>query len=173
MPSAESISDLLALLYEAAASPGHWPNFFEALRHSANADSAFFILVDPEDHCNFSLTHGFDPAYQRAYADHLYLHDVVYERYVALKRIHGHWAGTVQSVMPEKDYLRSVIFNEFSAPRDFGTSALRRWGALKVGLRAVLACTAGHRRGHFRRKPLPCLRCSFHISNVRSTRIGR
>ena len=94
MPSAESISDLLALLYEAAASPGHWPNLFEALRDSANADSAFFILADPEGHCNFSLTHGFDPAYQRAYADHLYLHDVVYERYVALKRIHGHWSGT-------------------------------------------------------------------------------
>jgi hypothetical protein len=85
MPSAESISDLLALLHEAAASPGHWPNFFEALRHSANADSAFFILVDPEDHCNFSLTHGFDPAYQRAYADHLYIHDVVYERYLSAR----------------------------------------------------------------------------------------
>jgi hypothetical protein len=173
MPSAESISDLLALLYEAAASPGHWPNFFEALRDSANADSAFFILVDPEHRCDFSLTHGFDPAYQKAYADHLYLHDVVYQRYVALQRVHGHWAGTLQSVMPERDYLRSAILTNFPALRDFATSALRRWAALMVGLRAVLACTAGHRRSRFRRKPLPCSQCSFHISNARSIPIGR
>jgi DNA-binding CsgD family transcriptional regulator len=143
MPSAESISDLLALLYEAAASPGHWPNFFEALRHSANADSAFFILVDPEDHCNFSLTHGFDPAYQRAYADHLYIHDVVYERYVALKRIHGHWAGTLQSVMPEKDYLRSVIFNEFSGPQGFRHQCAAALGGLDGGLEGGIGM---HRR---------------------------
>ena len=48
---------------------------------------------------------------------HFHKHDLVLSRYLAAKRLHGEWIGTRQSVVPDRDYLRSYIHNEFTKPQ--------------------------------------------------------
>jgi hypothetical protein len=58
-----------------------------------------------------------DPAAQRAYLEHYYLFDVLSQRFMAAKQAHGEWVGTSQSVIPDREYQRSVIFNELAKPQ--------------------------------------------------------
>ncbi len=115
--SAESVSSLLGLLYEASASPERWPGFLSALKVSAQADAAYFVLVDPHGGCDLSLQSGFDPVWKRAYTEHFHQHDIVLRGFLAAKRVHGQWVGTRNSVIPEANYFGSTIFNEFVKPQ--------------------------------------------------------
>jgi DNA-binding CsgD family transcriptional regulator/PAS domain-containing protein len=116
-PSAETVSGLLGTLYEAAASADRWPEFLGSLRQATSADTAYFILMDPESRCDFSLNQGFDPALERAYAESFYKDDITYNRFVAAKQNHGEWIGTRQSLITDREFRRSLIYNEFCVPQ--------------------------------------------------------
>src|SRR6266568_570597 len=116
-PSGATVSKLLGLLYEASASPGHWPGFLSYLCESTASGSSYFLLLDSQGQCNLNLNHGFDPQWTRAYMTHFHQHDLVLRGYLAAKRAHGEWIGTRQSVIPDHDYLRSYIHNEFTKPQ--------------------------------------------------------
>lgn len=112
-PSAETVSRLLGLLYEAAASPECWPDFLEAVRQTTNSDKAYFILADPQHHCDFSLQLGFDPFWQAVYLEYYYQYDLLYKGCVKAREKHGEWTGTLPSVIPVETYKSSLIYNEF------------------------------------------------------------
>jgi len=112
--SPETVSNLLGLLYEASASAERWPEFLDAVKEYTQADSAYFVLADPEGHCNVGLNPGFDPAAQLAYAEYFHMHDVLFQRFVAARNVHGDWIGTSQSVISDQEYQRSPIYFDFS-----------------------------------------------------------
>lgn len=118
--SAETVSRLLGLLYEAAASPGCWPDFLDAVRQATNSDKAYFVLADPERHCDFSLQLGFDPFWQAAYLEYYHTHDLLYDGLVKAREKHGEWTGTISSVVPLETYKSSIIYNEFVKPQAKG-----------------------------------------------------
>jgi len=140
--SAETVSNLLGLLYEAAASPERWPAFLQAMGDAGGSDDSFFVLLDPEDRCSFTLNPGFDAGSQKAYAEYFFRHDVLLERFIARKQIHGEWIGTSQSVMPDQEYHRSLIFNEFTLP----LGRIHHCGALLGGLEPGLEGGIGFQR---------------------------
>jgi DNA-binding CsgD family transcriptional regulator/PAS domain-containing protein len=119
-PTAETISRLLGLLYEAAASPGCWPEFLDAVRRTTNSDKAYFVLADPQHHCDFSLQLGFDPFWQAAYLEYYHQYDLLYEGCVKARQKHGEWTGTISSVVPIETYKSSLIYNEFVKPQANG-----------------------------------------------------
>lgn len=116
-PSGETVARLLGLLYEASASTGTWSGFLSEIAQHTASESSYFLLVDGHGRCNFNLNHGFDPAWTRAYIAHFQHHDIVFNRFVALKRLHGEWTGTRFSVIPKQDYLDSYFYNEFTRPQ--------------------------------------------------------
>jgi DNA-binding CsgD family transcriptional regulator/PAS domain-containing protein len=117
-PSGEIISKLLGLLYEASASTDPWSAFLAAMSESTGSESCYFLLIDSHGKCNLNLNYGYDPQWVRAYKTHFHEHDVVQSRFAAAKRLHGEWIGTRHSVMPEQDYLRTYIYNEFNRPQN-------------------------------------------------------
>jgi DNA-binding CsgD family transcriptional regulator/GAF domain-containing protein len=118
LPSAESVSRLLGVLYESAASPERWPDFLTELRRTTSADTAYFILMDPQNRCSVFLNQGFDPALEHEYTRYFYKHDIIYERFIAAKESNGEWIGTRQSVLTDQDFHDSLIYNEFCIPQE-------------------------------------------------------
>ena len=116
LPSGETVSSLLGLLYEASASPERWPGFLGALQEFAHAEAVAFVLVDPESRCSFVVNPGFDPNCQRTYSEYFSRHDVLFKRSVAASRLHGGWIGTNRSVISDAEYHRSQVFNDFTKP---------------------------------------------------------
>jgi DNA-binding CsgD family transcriptional regulator len=140
--SAETVSNLLGLLYEAAASPEQWPAFLQAVGDAGGSDDSYFVLVDPENRCIFTPNPGFDSGSRQAYAEYFFRHDVLLERFIAAKQIHGEWIGTSQSVISDQEYHRSLIFNEFTVP----LGRMHQCGALLGGLQAGLEGGIGFQR---------------------------
>ena len=147
--SAETISALLGSLYEAAASPQHWPDFFEALRGCIRMDKSFFLLVDPEHNCNINLSYGFDPAWQRSYQEHFYLHDVLRDTCIQAKQLHGEWVGNTHSVLPDRDYFRSVLYNDFVKPQGQFYHCAAVLGGLEGGIEGGITLNRGKQGGAF------------------------
>jgi DNA-binding CsgD family transcriptional regulator len=116
-PSAETVSSLLGLLYESAASPEHWPGFLRAVSQLARSSTSYFVLVAPGQLPDFSLNYGFDPAWQSAYIEHFHRHDVLLKRFIAAKQVHGQWIGTGPSVIPNPEFERTVFYNDFVRPQ--------------------------------------------------------
>ena len=129
-PSAKDLSALLGPLYEAAASPELWPQFFEALRTYINANKAFFLLVDSENRRDIylSLSYGLDPAWQRAY---------------------GEWIGTTQSVISDAEYHHSIRFNEFAQPQGQFHHCGTTLGGLDGGLEGGISINRTLQEGSF------------------------
>ena len=117
LPSGETVSKLLGLLYEASASTGNWSGFLSAISEYTGSESSYFLLVDTQGRCNFNLNHGFDPQWTRAYMTHFHSHDQVLKRFVAARQRHGEWIGTRFSVISREDYLKTYFYNEFTRPQ--------------------------------------------------------
>jgi DNA-binding CsgD family transcriptional regulator len=115
--SAEAVSSLLGLLYEASASPEQWPTFFAALSECAQVKASYFVLVDAEDRCRLALNPGFDPSWGRSYTEFFHRRDILLHRFVAAKQAHGDWIGTSQSVISDQEYRSSPFYNEYLRPQ--------------------------------------------------------
>jgi len=148
-PSAKDLSALLGPLYEAAASPELWPQFFEALRTYINTNKAFFLLVDPENRCDIHLSYGLDPAWQRAYLDNYQQHDVLLNRFVSAKQAYGEWIGTTQSVISDAEYHHSILFNEFAKPQGQFHHCGTALGGLDGGLEGGISINRTLQEGSF------------------------
>ncbi len=138
LPSGETVSKLLGLLYEASASTGSWSGFLSAISEYTQSESSYFLLVDAQGRSNFNLNHGFDPEWTRAYMTHFHSHDMVLKRFVAARRLHGEWVGTRYSVIPKQDYLDSYFYNEFTRPQHKLPLCAVALGGLEGGLEGGL-----------------------------------
>lgn len=136
--SAETVSRLLGLLYEASASTGAWSGFLSEMAAYTESESSYFLLVDTHGRCNFNLTYGFDPWWARLYQSYFCRHDTVFNRFVAAKRLHGEWAGTRFSVIPRQDYLKSHLYNGFTRPQRKLPMCMVALGGLEGGLEGGL-----------------------------------
>jgi DNA-binding CsgD family transcriptional regulator/PAS domain-containing protein len=116
-PSAETVSSLLGLLYESAASPEHWPGFLRAVSQLTGSSTSYFVLVAPGQLPDFSLNYGFDPGWQSAYIEHFHAHDVLLKRFIAAKQVHGQWIGTGASVISDPEFQGTVFYNDFVRPQ--------------------------------------------------------
>ena len=148
-PSAETISELLGSLYEAAASPEHWPHFFTALREQLPSDRAFFLFADPAHHVNISMSFGLEESWQQAYYQHFWQHDVLFERFVAARKSHGEWIGTTQSVIADGQYFRTVLYNEFARPQGQFRHCGAALGGLDGGVEGGLSINRTMKEGPF------------------------
>lgn len=126
----EVFSRLLGPLYEAATSPAHWPEFFEALRQEIPTNKAFFLLADPDLRCSIHMSYGVDPYWQKLYDDQFCCHDVLFEGFMAASTENGEWIGTTRTVISDEAYHRSVLYNEFIVPQ----GQTHHCGALLAGL---------------------------------------
>jgi DNA-binding CsgD family transcriptional regulator len=138
LPCIQAISELLGSLYQAAAAPDHWPEFFNAVQRITRADTAYFILVDPENRCNFSLNYGFDPKWQEAYAEYFNQQDPIYARIITQKQLHGEWASTRQALIPDDEYRRMPFYHEFQKPQGLYHQCAIALGGLEDGLEGGL-----------------------------------
>lgn len=149
-PSAEAISALLGPLYEAAASPQHWPQFFEVLNDTIGTGRSFLLLADPENRCDIELVlGGVDPARQCAYREYFFSHDVVFERFMAAKHVYGEWVGTRQSVIADQDYHRSIIYNELAKPQGEHYQCGVALGGLEGGIEGGISISRSLSDGPF------------------------
>lgn len=114
--SAKKLSSLLQTLYEAASQPQLFADFLAKLSAELAADKAYFILVDSEARCNFSLQYGFDDSASRAYAEYFSGRDPLAVRFFEKAKSHREWVGTSRSVISDSEYLSSEIFNDFARP---------------------------------------------------------
>ena len=113
----ESLSAILDLLYEAAADPDRWPDFLNIFCAHAQATRAYFLLQDSDTHRDFSVQIGFTEEEQRDYVAHYAQHDILFQRIVeAQQRAGGDWICERSALVPESEYRKSVIFNEFILP---------------------------------------------------------
>jgi DNA-binding CsgD family transcriptional regulator len=149
--SEEKISRLLGLLYEAGASPQRWPEFLNGVREAFEAESAFFVLVDPEQRCDFSLTIGIDPARQRSYAEYFHRNDEIYERVIGARGPHSDWSGSVFSNFSEAEFQSLEIYNDWLKPQGFYEQCAIALGGLEGGLDGGMAFL--RRRGADRLSP--------------------
>ncbi len=117
-PSGETISKLLGLLYEASAAADSWSAFLSALGQATDSQALWFLLIDSHGQCNAKLSIGYDLQWTRNYMAHFCQHDEVLRRFAEAQQKHGDWIGTRDTVMPEKEYLRTYIYNEFTRPQD-------------------------------------------------------
>ena len=132
--SAEAVSSLLGLLYEASTSPEQWPSFFTALSECAQAKASYFVLVDPSDRCSLTVNPGFDPSWQHSYREFFHRHDILLQRFVAAQKAHGDWVGTSQSVISDQEYRNSSIYNEYLRPQGLFHHCAAVLGGLDGGI---------------------------------------
>jgi DNA-binding CsgD family transcriptional regulator len=156
-PSAKDLSALLGPLYEAAASPELWPQFFEVLRTYINTNKAFFLLIDPENCCDIHLSYGMDSAWQRAYVDHYQQHDVLLNRFVAAKQGYGEWIGTTQSVISDGEYHRSILYNDFAKPQGQFHHCAAALAGLDGGIEGGIAINRTRQEGPFNAEEIALL----------------
>lgn len=116
--SPESLSCLLALIYEAAADPNRWPDFLNAVCAQADATRAYFLLQDSgTPHRDFSIQVGFSEKEQKDYVSYYAQHDLLFQRIVeAQRQAGGDWICERSALVPDDEYYKSVIFNEFLRP---------------------------------------------------------
>lgn len=116
--SASLLSSLLGELYEAAASPEHWPVFLERVRQQVDASCIYMILSDPRRRCDLSLQLGIDPALAELYVREFAMDDPLLEGYVAAqRRAGGDWIGTRESVLPDDVYFGCSGYQEILVPQ--------------------------------------------------------
>ncbi|HVW10609.1 MAG TPA: hypothetical protein VHC90_18600, partial [Bryobacteraceae bacterium] len=132
--SEEKISHLLDLLYEAGASPQGWAEFLSEIRDALEANSAFFILVDPSRRCDFSLVLGIDPACQQTYAEYYNRRDVLYDRIIASLGRNPEWAGTAFCNFSESEFGNLEIYQDWVKPQGFYDQCAIALGGLDGGL---------------------------------------
>ncbi|MGB8261347.1 MAG: hypothetical protein WCE75_13390, partial [Terracidiphilus sp.] len=147
--SAEALSELLGTLYEAAASPERWPVFLSALDRAGGADASLLVTVSPEGEIHSILSDGFDPSAAGAYRRHYCRHDELLSRFIAARQLHGEWIGTRQSVMPEAEFERSTIYNEFARPLGLKHQCGAMLGGLDGGVEAGVALEGAADRAGF------------------------
>jgi DNA-binding CsgD family transcriptional regulator len=138
--SPELISAFLSDLYEAAVTPEHWQAFLTRLRDVSGSSKAYFLLVDPQQRCDLSLQSGCDDSFASEYAAQWSHQDIVLDSFVAAQqRSGGDWVGDRESVLDDRAFLRSPIYNEFiraQGDRDVCAAAL---GAMPDGLQGGFA----------------------------------
>jgi DNA-binding CsgD family transcriptional regulator/PAS domain-containing protein len=143
------ISALIGALYEAAASPEHWPEFFAALQGSIRADKAFFMLIDPGERYAINLPWGISPEWQSSYVNHYHQYDVLRSSFLATKQLHGEWVGTNQSVIDDEEYYNSIFYNEFIKPQGHQYQCAAALGGLEGGLEGGILINRSSREGPF------------------------
>jgi DNA-binding CsgD family transcriptional regulator len=95
---------------------------------------SYFVLVDSDGRCNFSLNSGLDPALQLAYTEHYYRHDVLLERFAAASQQLGDWIGTSQSVISDREYQNSAFYGDFIRPQGLLHQCAAVLGGLDGGI---------------------------------------
>jgi DNA-binding CsgD family transcriptional regulator len=149
-PSGETVSKLLGHLYEAAACPEHWTEFFRELGNRFSEHKSFFILVDSENPGSIEMLYGeSDTDHAQVYTEYFFQHDVLYQRFNRAKQIHGEWIGTSQSVISDHDYHKSMIYNELALPNGAPYQCGVALGGLNEGLEGGLTICKGSGGGPF------------------------
>ncbi len=147
--SEEKISRLLGLLYEAGASPQRWPEFLNEVREAFESEAAFFILVDPAQRCDFSLSIGIDPAWQKSYAEYYHRNDAVYDRIIAARGPLSDWSGSVFSNFSEAEFRGLEVYNDWVKPQGFYDQCAIALGGLEGGLDGGLGFLRARGAEHF------------------------
>ena len=140
---------MLGLLYEAGASPQRWPEFLDEVREAFESEAAFFILVDPAQRCDFSLTIGIDPARQRSYAEHFHRNDTVYDRIIAARGEKSDWSGSVFSNFSESEYQSLEVYQDWGKLLGFYDHCAFVMGGLEGGLVGGLGVLRARGAEHF------------------------
>lgn len=117
MPSAETVSRLLGLLYNSAADVELWPRFVEALIREVGATSGFVVALGERNSPALYSDFGFDSDFQQAYQGLFQSHDITLDRFLEAGS-KGAWIGVRQSLIPDRELDKSLFYNDFMRPRD-------------------------------------------------------
>ncbi len=110
------ISELIALIYDAAAAPDLWPTFLERMADTLDLRAINFSLSKTESDGGlavFPSAWGYDDSTQRAYEQYFGAIDPHRLRSLELT------AGTVYTgggIFPDAEFVRTEFFNDYYAP---------------------------------------------------------
>ncbi len=116
--SGDRISALLAQIYGAASKPELWLEFLEDLRRCTRSDKAFFLVSSgAQGRFDLSLQSGFDAAAVHEWQSYWATRDILLQRFLSAKRVHGEWIGSSSSVVPDDEFRRNEGYRGFMVPQ--------------------------------------------------------
>lgn len=113
-PSERTVSELLDLLYESAATPDVWQEFLSRLAEVMEATHAAVLLNDSLNRqYNIAFQSGFTSEAQKMYSE--VAHDDLLLRRAIAKRP---WVGIGQSLARDEELIKSYVYNEYMRFQD-------------------------------------------------------
>lgn len=106
----------MTALYEAAATPAHWPRFLEAFTEAMDATHAYMTAVSSEQLSSNLVLHGYEEQAITSYHAYYQERDVVLHN--ALKKVfdRGEWAGSLEELVPLPELQQTEIYNDYIRP---------------------------------------------------------
>jgi DNA-binding CsgD family transcriptional regulator/PAS domain-containing protein len=117
LPSTDELSNLLGILYDAAADASLWPAFLQRLANITHSDSAALLLHDvAHDHHAVSVHSGADPEMLRLYGEYYGQRDVWLLK--ALSSAGPAYIGTSEQLCSFSELKQTEFFNDLLARYD-------------------------------------------------------
>jgi PAS domain-containing protein len=111
-PSEQTVSELLDLLYESAATPAVWEQFLTRLAQVMEATHAAVILDDfLNRQYSIGFRAGFSNEAQKLYSERVAGDDPFVRR--AVSNYPAGWIGIGQSLVRDEDLIKANVYNEY------------------------------------------------------------
>ena len=112
-PSDHTVSELLDLLYESAATSGVWEEFLERLAQVMEATHAALLLHDFKNRqYSIAFQSGFSREAQELYSERVGDNDILVRR--AISNYPAGWIGIGQSLIRDEELVKAHSYNEFT-----------------------------------------------------------
>jgi DNA-binding CsgD family transcriptional regulator/PAS domain-containing protein len=134
MMSERRFSDLLALIYEAAADFDRWPEALRAIARASDAPMVVFVCVGPNNEPLWQIVPDLDSEYIERYA--AYYHRINPLWRVAIPSEVGS-VMTDEMMIERREFARTEFFNDFLTPLGLGSmlgAKLRMEGGLNCAI---------------------------------------
>lgn len=167
-PQEKTTRDLIRLAYASATDPAQLPVLLEEYSKAVGATGSGLVVQDLKNQRgNVAESWGFDPAWERKYAEHYAQTNVWIQRMAPMLR-----PGRVlssESVMEDGDLVRTEFYNDFLRPQgifhSFG-AAVTREDDVSAYITSVRSQPAGHFRAEEQevcRELMPHLQSALRI----------
>ena len=116
MSELEKFSQVLSILYEAAAEPVLWTQFLDELNTALQAGHACVTAVGREPSQHRVLLQGYTPEEERAYREYYRDLDVVLQSLIERHAREAYWHGSAETLVPPATMERTELYNDFMLP---------------------------------------------------------
>lgn len=145
---AASLGCLIETLYQAVQDPDAWTSLMSLLCQHLHADSAMIRFYAPDwSEVALTATHGFDPSFNAAYAQHFVHLDPIPKTVEQIGAAPGTLA-ILDEVIPPRALMRTEFYNDYLRPQD-KRHIMGGYLYQEDGAKALFGVQRGHRRHSF------------------------